>query len=173
MSSISVWKKFFEKTNIPAIWMPWLANADSMTHALEEASGMPCQIVVQKEGWQVPWEDEVEALSFDEECWIREVVIIARQPAIFARSVFPRQLIEHFPKLMTLGSQSLGKIIFADNTFERSPIEVAEISLGQALWEQVPSSLRPETCWARRSLFHSAVYPFLLSEVFLPHVATL
>ena len=189
--SIPNWKKLFQETDIPAILLPWIANADSMTRALEEASGTLCQIVVQKEGWQVPWVDEVAALDRldtplprrvrpdlsrkgrGEECWIREVVIIARQPVIFARSVFPRQLVEHFPKLMSLGSQSLGKTIFADNTFQRGLIEVAQISAGQSLWEQVPPSLRPEKCWARRSMFHSSVSPFLLSEVFLPYLDTL
>ena len=177
--SILFWKKLFQETDIPAILLPWLANADSMTRALEEASGMPCQIVVQKEGWQMPWADEFELLLSDvgatgcSPCWIREVVIITRQPAIFARSVFPLKLIEQFPKLMELGSQSLGKTIFAEgsNAFQRGPIEVAEISTGQSLWEQVPPSLRPEACWARRSMFDSAVSPFLLSEVFLPYVA--
>jgi chorismate-pyruvate lyase len=88
---------------------------------LEEASGIACQIVVQNESWQMPWEDECEILSLDEECWIREVVMIAHQPVLFARSVFPRQLVEHFPALMALGSQSLGKTLFADgnNTFQR------------------------------------------------------
>ncbi len=172
---IPTWKKLFQETDIPAILLSWLANADSMTRALEEASGMPCQIVVQKEDWQMPWADECVGASGGSPCWIREVVIITRQPAIFARSVFPHKLIEQFPKLMELGSQSLGEVIFADgdNKFQRGTIEVAEISAGQSLWEQVPSSLRPETCWARRSMFDSAVSPFLLSEVFLPYVATL
>ncbi|MES2203732.1 MAG: chorismate lyase [Pseudomonadota bacterium] len=166
--SCLVWKNLFQETSIPVALQPWLANADSMTRALEEASGVPCQMVVQKEGWQMPWPDECEALSLNEECWIREVVIMTRQPTIFARSVFPRKLIEQFPKLMALGSQPLGKILFSgDSTFQRGPIEVTEISIGQSLWEQIPKSLRPETCWARRSLFHSTVSSFLLSEVLL------
>lgn len=173
MTIISAWKKLFHETNIPEIWLLWLGNADSMTRALEEASGVPCQIAVQKEGWQLPWVDECEMLSLDEECWIREVVIITRQPVMFARSVFPRALVERFPNLMTLGSNPLGKTIFADNTFQRGPIEVAEISTGQALWQQIPQSLRSEKHWARRSLFYSSVSPFLLSEVFLPYVVTL
>lgn len=177
--TIPVWKKLSQETDIPATWLSWLANAGSMTRALEEASKMPCQIIVQKEGWQEPWEDESQCLLSDvgvsggSPFWIREVVIVTRQPVIFARSVFPRQLVEQFPGLMELGTQPLGKTIFADNTFQRGPIEVAEISMGQLLWEQIPSSLRPEICWARRSMFHSSVSSFLLSEVFLPYVATL
>jgi chorismate--pyruvate lyase len=168
--SIPAWKKLFQATNIPAMCLPWLANADSMTRALEEASGVSCQILVRQEAWQQPWEDECEILSLNEECWIREVIITARKPVMFARSVFPRELVEHFPNLKALGSQPLGKTIFADghNTFQRGSIEVAEIAVGQLLWEHVPSPLRAEKCWARRSLFHSAVVPFLLSEVFLP-----
>ena len=180
--STSVWKKLFQEADIPEIWLPWLANADSMTRALEEASGVECQIVVQQEGWRVPWPDESailfppdERTSGDSSYWIREVVIITRQPVMFARSVFPRELIERFPNLMALGTQSLGKTIFANgnNTFQRGLIEVAEISSGQSLWQQILLPSKPEKCWARRSLFHSSVTPFLLSEVFLPYVATL
>lgn len=169
MSSL-VWKNISQELNIPAILLPWIANADSMTRALEEVSGVQCQIIVQKKGWQMPWEDECDALLMNDECWIREVVIIAREPVIFARSVFPKKLVEHFPALMNLGSQPLGKTIFAEgnHAFQRGPIDVAKIKESNFLWEQIPAALRVEKHWARRSLFHSAVLPFLLSEVFLP-----
>ncbi len=168
------WEMLSKNSAVPAIWLPWLANTGSMTSALEQASETQCQIIVQKEGWEIPWEDEREALAVDDECWIREVVIITRQPVMFARSVFPRTLVNRFPNLIALGSQPLGKTIFADggNTFQRGPIEVAEISMGQALWEKTPSPLRPDKCWARRSLFNSFASPFLLSEVFLPYIVS-
>lgn len=156
---------------MPANLLPWLANADSMTRALEEASGVSCQIVIQKEGWDAPWKDENDILGVValDSFWIREVILTTHKPVMFARSVFPRKLLEQFPQLMNLGSQPLGKILFADdNMFQRGPIEVAEISTGDFLWKQIPSSLRPETTWARRSMFHSAVSSFLLNEVFLP-----
>lgn len=161
------WKTLFHATNIPENLLPWLTNTGSMTRALEEASEVSCQIAIQQEGWQEPWSDERLGATGWSPCWIREVVITTHQPVIFARSVSPRELIERFPQLMRLGEKPLGKTIFADNTFQRGPIEVAEISDGQFLWERIPESFRPETCWARRSQFYAGDVSFLLTEVFL------
>lgn len=174
----SDWKKLFQTTNIPDSWLPWLANADSMTRALEEASGVECQVRVLHEGWGVPWPDEcddVGAIPCGCPLWIREVILITRKPVVFARSVFPKEFIEHFPKVMLLGSRPLGKTIFADgeHKFQRGDIEVAEITHGDLLWQQIPPEFRAKKHWARRSLFHSSASPFLLSEVFLPYVTTL
>lgn len=163
------WKNLLEDAGAPTIWLPWLSNTGSMTRLLEDTSNAPCQVSVLHEGWQEPWQDECGALALTSaRCWIREVVLITHGPVIFARSVFPKKLIEHFPKLMMLGDQPLGKTIFSDNTFKRADIEVAEINKGNMLWQQIPEALQKEKQWARRSIFNSQFGSFLLSEVFLP-----
>lgn len=169
------WRTLSKVTDIPSTWRPWLENTGSMTRALEEASGEACQILVQKEAWQKPWEDEQISGEGDALCWVREVIVIARKPMIFARAVFPRALIEDYPEFMRLGTLPLGHILFAKGVraFQRGAIEVAEISAGQPLWAQIPETMRPEKCWARRSIFSASSSSFLLSEVFLRDITSL
>lgn len=171
------WKNVFQVSKVPLDWLSWLANADSLTKVLEEASGVSCQVAVQQEGWGKPWQDEEDVIVAAHPCdcsfWIREVVLSARQPAIFARTIFPETLVDHFPAIAQLGNQALGRVLFADNRFQRGPIEVAEISVTHDLWKHVPERLRVAQCWARRSVFTSDLGSLLVSEVFLPYVATL
>lgn len=206
------WKNVFQALDMPLDCMHWLANADSLTKALEDASGTQCQVAVQQEGWDEPWEDECGALSTaqrsfgdviegradhgryrarGQRCpfprnitetfgkteiyhyWIREVVLSARQPAIFARTIFPQALVNNVPAIAQLGNQSLGRTLFADNRFQRGPIEVAEINFEHLLWQHIPERLRSAELWARRSVFSSDIGSLLVSEVFLSYVATL
>jgi chorismate-pyruvate lyase len=168
------WQKMSAISNVPDVWLPWLSNTGSMTRLLEAASHAQCQVSVLREDWQEPWQDEGDELKLTSACcWVREVVLTTHKPVIFARSVFPRALIERFPQLTQLGSQPLGKTIFADNTFKRGDIEIAEINKEHLLWQQIPVALQKEKLWARRSVFHSQFGSFLLSEVFFSYVATL
>jgi len=168
------WQKMSAISNVPDVWLPWLSNTGSMTRLLEAASRAQCQVSVLREGWQEAWQDERVALELTSACcWIREVVLTTHEPVIFARSVFPKKLIEHFPSLTRLGDQPLGKTIFSDNTFQRGEIDIAEINQEHLLWQQIPVALQKEKFWARRSVFHSQFGSFLLSEVFFLYVATL
>lgn len=171
--SCPAWKNVFQVSEVPLDWLSWLANADSLTKALEDASGVACQVAVQQEGWGKPWQSESEHLEASDDFWIREVVISTRRPAIFARTIFPKILVERFPAIAQLGNTSLGRTLFADNRFQRGPIEVAEITATHALWQHMPERCRVARCWARRSVFISDVGSLLISEVFLPYVATL
>lgn len=168
------WQKMSAISNVPNVWLPWLSNTGSMTRLLEAASHAQCQVSVLHEGWGNPWQDERGVLKLtSERCWVREVVLAAHEPVLFARSVFPERLIELFPGLTRLGDQPLGKAIFADNVFQRGEIEITEIDQAHMLWQQVPEFLREATYWARRSVFHSSLGAFVLSEVFFSYVATL
>ena len=166
------WKNIRQETNISNIWLPWLSHTGSMTQALEQASGVECGVTVLRETWDMPWQDESEYLSIDSSCWIREVILTVKSPVIYARSIFPQVLVDRFPTLTQLGNQSLGRVIFADHTFKRGEIEIAEIDKESLLYELIPLAL-PEKVWARRSLFYSSQLSFLLSEVLLPYVAKL
>lgn len=170
------WKKLSGNPVIPDVWHSWLSNTGSMTQALEKASGVKMQVLVQKEGWQIPWKDEGESLFVGatdwSPCWVREVVLITHEPVIFARSVFPKKLIDRFPKILAIGNQPLGHTLFGDEIFKRGEIEVVEVMASDHLYDQMPASLKTtEKFWARRSLFHSSVAPLLLSEVFFLCVA--
>ncbi len=194
------WKKNPEIL-VPRMWLPWVSHAGSMTQALEQASGVACRVAVQQEGWAQPWSDELEILMMSAnkdrdfvagapaldkmtelspqihayDSWVREVVLTTHRPVMFARTIFPKNLIDKFPELASLGKQPLGKTIFSDGShiFQRGNIEFAQINHEHLLWQQVPEAVREQMFWARRSLFHSEWGSFLLSEVFFSYVATL
>ena len=60
-------------------------------------------------------------------------------------------------------SSSLGELLFGTPNISRGTLE---ISLYPAAW--LPTNLRQESCWARRSLFSDGKLHLLVCEVFLP-----
>ena len=67
--------------------------------------------------------------------------------------------------LGTLGSRSLGELLFSDRAFERGAIEVCHYP---APW--LPTAVRREQLWARRSCFQRGALGVLVAEVFLPEL---
>lgn len=102
---------------------------------------------------------------------VREVYLLCReQPCVFARTVIPaRTLRGKYRRLTRLGNKSLGAVLFADKSMRRSSLEIAHLMPGQRLFERALRDLlaRPPLIWGRRSLFHLAGNPLLLSEIFL------
>lgn len=168
------WKNIFHAANVPQHVLDWLGRTGSLTHALEAASGVSCAVAVQHEDWGGVWPEEAQACpELLDAHWVREVVLTVRQPAIFARTVFPRTLLEHAPELRQLGNTALGHLLCALPRCERLAIEVAEITAEHSLWQRAPKNFLPATAWARRSVFQSSLGNFLINEVFLPYVFTL
>lgn len=176
------WKKIEEIPTLPEAWRFWLANKGSMTEALEKASGSLCSVSIVKEGWGKPWKEERDKINsllilknteVETDYWIREVVLSTHFPLIFARSIFPASLLKHFPELMHLQTQPLGRLLFSNNRFERGLIEAKNIKKSDRLFNQIPVSLSDQAVWARRSLFHASIGAFLLTEVFFSDVTTL
>ncbi len=94
------------------------------------------------------------------------VLMLDRQPVVFARSLFPvsalRGSLRH---LRHLRQRSLGSILFRYPQMQRSPFEVARISGDSAY---LPAFLhQQEPAWGRRSCFDIDGRRLLVSEVFL------
>ena len=64
-----------------------------------------------------------------------------------------------------LGSRSLGELLFSDRAFTRGAIQVCRYP---APW--LPSAVRNEQLWARRSCFQRGALAVLVAEVFLPQL---
>ena len=96
---------------------------------------------------------------------MREVYLRGHgQPWVFARSVASRSALERGGlDLETLGSRSLGELLFCDQAFIRHPIEVC--SYPQA-W--LPTEATRAALWGRRSRFERGGLELLVAEVFLP-----
>ena len=152
----------------------WLFNEDSLTRRLTWLSNGGFSVTPLFEGWQPLRDDECQALGIaaGAEGWVREVYLRGHgQPWVFARSVASRTALERGGlDLETLGSRSLGELLFCDQAFVRHPIEVCSYPQ-----DWLPVEVTSSGLWGRRSRFERAGLDLLVAEVFLPalwHAAT-
>jgi chorismate--pyruvate lyase len=145
----------------------WLFDEGSLTRRLTELSSDAFSVQPLLQGWQTLREDECEALQLREGSvgWVREVYLCGHgQPWVFARSVAARQaLLESDLDLETLGSRSLGELLFSDSAFSRGELQVRRYP---AAW--LPATVRADDLWARRSCFSRGKLGVLVMEAFLP-----
>lgn len=150
----------------------WLTSQGSLTRLLREQSDGQFSVRPVREGWQPLRPDECQALGCppDTDGWVREVFLCGRQqPWIYARSVASRQvLLASGFDLASLGSRSLGELLFSDQAFSRGPFEFC--SLPSAAWPQplLDSQSCHQPLWARRSCFSRQPLDILVAEAFLP-----
>nr|WP_306456644.1 chorismate lyase [Pseudomonas alliivorans] len=152
--------------------MGWLFNQDSLTRRLDRLSDGGFSITPLFEGWQPLRDDECAALVLPEasEGWVREVYLLGNGNRwVFARSVAARSALHNGGLQMdTLGSRSLGELLFSDPAFDRGPLEVCRYP---AAW--LPSTDPAQDLWARRSCFSRGPLRVLVAEVFLPSFLSL
>ncbi len=145
----------------------WLFDQGSLTRRLIALSRDAFSVTPLAEGWQALRNDECAALQVPtgSQGWVREVYLRGHgQPWVFARSVAARSSLEGSGlALRELGSRSLGELLFSDRAFARGAIEVSRYP---AAW--LPSAVRAERLWARRSSFNRGGLAVLVAEVFLP-----
>jgi len=145
----------------------WLFDSGSLTRRLTALSTGHFAVTPLEEGWQVLREDECAALGVvpGSEGWVREVYLLgAQQPWVFARSVAAREALEGFaPVLAELGRRPLGELLFSDAAFQRGPIQA-----GRYPADWLPSEVRREGLWGRRSCFWREALGVLVAEIFLP-----
>lgn len=145
----------------------WLFNEDSLTRRLTALSDEGFSVLPLNEGWQPLRSDECAALDVAQHSqgWVREVYLRGHaQPWVFARSVAARDALQDTGMdLQHLGSRSLGELLFSDQAFARSALQVCRYP---AAW--LPADSRNASLWARRSCFRRGALGVLVAEVFLP-----
>lgn len=145
----------------------WLFDQGSLTRRLSLLSADHFSVTPLFEGWQPLRDEECAALGVPTLSvgWVREVYLLGHGQAwVFARSVAARDaLAQGGLDLGTLGSRSLGELLFCDQAFSRQPIEVCHYP---AAW--LPAAHASEGLWARRSRFDRQALRLLVAEVFLP-----
>lgn len=147
--------------------LDWLFDEGSLTRRLTQLSQGHFSVTPLFEGWQSLRDDECVALNLapGAEGWVREVFLRGHgQPWVFARSVASRSALERGGlDLESLGSRSLGELLFCDQAFIRHPIEVCRYPQG---W--LPADAAQAGLWGRRSRFARNGLDLLVAEVFLP-----
>lgn len=163
-----------ENMDIPSHLESWIMHRPSMTALMKRLSNQCFDVNVLSSNWAVPFDGELKALGMrsDEQALVREVELSGNnQVWMIGRSVFPRiTMAGREEKFTGLGKKPLGELLFSDPGVKRSQFEVARLSVGQLLFDESVRSLyeKPETIWARRSLFYLSDKPLLLMETFLP-----
>ena len=145
----------------------WLFGQDSLTRRLTALSAGRFAVQPLEQGWQSLRQDECSALQIPSgsQGWVREVFLQgAGDNWVFARSVAARSALEGSGlDLGKLGSRSLGELLFSDRAFVRGELQACRYP---AAW--LPSAVRAEQLWGRRSCFRRDGLSVLVAEVFLP-----
>lgn len=161
---------------IPDDITPWLLDKGSLTRRILLNCKNDFRVEVLSQKWQRPMLNEAMRLGVDAEhhAFIREVILYCGDsPWVYARSVLPHiTLTGKRRQLGKLGTRPLGEILFSDQNIQRDALEIANIKLGQRMFNQATQCLdkSPESIWARRSVFHWHKKPLLVNEVFLPDI---
>jgi len=172
IASSTQWQKNSHPQNCSKKILSWLLDETSLTKKLERQ----CELFSVKVKQQLNTDTVQSALSNNfpapEQILVREVLLHCDGIAnVFAQTEIPYQtLSKKQKKLANLGSESLGRILFQDETLQRGDIEIAEFPVGSLLHQFCNSLQQPcnHSLWARRSLFYIENKPLLVSEVFLP-----
>ena len=165
-------------------WDYWLGIQSSLTQALAKAGGQKCELAVKQEGYAQPWQDECEFLEInqsdqsdqsDQQHWVREITLSQAKHGelVYARSVFPKELIEHHAEFLTLGNSVLAQVLFDNPHIYRGDIEISQLNKDHDLFKIILAAglvLENQTLWARRSRLHVKNHQLLVCEVMLDAV---
>jgi chorismate--pyruvate lyase len=167
----------------------WLGDRGSLTRRLREVSR---QLVVQRlrQGRGRPCPDEVAALlprPGRPTCprptgWlVRDVALLSDGvPAVYAHSVIDAEALRGpWRWLAGLGNRPLGEALFRDPRIRRGAMAYRQLRGADPRYRaavallRAPGSPPPARVWARRSVFSAGGRRLLVTEVFLPVVASL
>src|SRR3990167_1216726 len=170
----AIWREMIPEppATLSVVHWQWLCDADSLTKRLQHLLADRIQFCLVSEGIAELAQDECEILGFalpHPECWVRHIEWrFCGELWITARTVLPLQ--SSNPLLRTIGGVPIGKYLFQPGTYQRGPIEIAELQPRDDFCRflKIPLSLLPATLWGRRSLFCLANEKLLVSEVFFP-----
>ena len=175
-----VWRSGYRlnRAQLPEQWRDWLLDRSSLTLRLQHACEGEFSVEVVSQRMEPPMLSEARALGRppQELALVRQVRLRCNgEPWVFARTIIPLPSLRRgLRQLALLGSRPLGAILFADPTMRRSEVEVARIGHGKRLYRRaLGHSTTPRgEIWGRRSVFTLRGQPLLVSEFFLPPLAT-
>jgi chorismate--pyruvate lyase len=156
----------------------WLTDRGSLTRRLK-ARCADFRVVPLARGLRRPLPDERARLGtgFAERAYVREVLLRCQGEAVvFAHSVLARGgLRGAWNGITRLGSRPLGEALFANPRIRRESLSYRSIDRRHPLYRILQRHLDVDArrLWARRSLFTLDGRALLVTEVFLPRIASL
>ncbi|WP_051632832.1 chorismate--pyruvate lyase family protein [Nitrincola lacisaponensis] len=158
------WLAASRRPPLSAHWRDWLCQRESLTQSLILASQGQFQVRLLRLSRDFPSRDEACVLGIPphRRVLIREVELMGKnQVWVYARSVVPDATLSHCHQaLHQLGNRSLGSLLFSDPRIRRGAIQVTHLRDGKEVYP------------ARRSVFYLDTHPLLVTEVFLPVMAS-
>ncbi|GHF99801.1 chorismate--pyruvate lyase family protein [Thalassotalea marina] len=150
----------------------WLLDPGSLTARLSNLSKSFRVQVLGQSVQHCTIEESNQDIPPGEPVLVREVLLLCNDvPQVFARSLLPlASLTGEQQQLATLGSQSLGQVLFNHANLKRKRIEVASFD-SQSSVTQLAKELKlsiEHNLWGRRSVFIIDDKPLMVAEVFLP-----
>ena len=151
----------------------WLLDRDSLTARLK-ANSKRFRVEVLGEHIEACSDEEAnQDIKAGEQVLVREVLLYCdEKPQVFARSLLPIEcLTGHEKELASLGTQSLGQVLFKRENLTRKCIEVSKLQKESTV-NQLANFLgldASQTLWGRRSVFVVDNKSFMVAEVFLPN----
>jgi len=174
---LSLWRDA-QTCYLPENLQDWLLDPNSLTARLKSHCQ---QFRVELLGQRVEPCQKSEAVALipeGEPVLVREVLLYCDvKPQVFARSLLPlSSLTGDEQVLASLGTQSLGQVLFNNPSLERQTIEVAEfdenstvVKFAEKLSLTKHNDLAQSSLWGRRSIFVLENKPLMVAEVFLPN----
>jgi chorismate--pyruvate lyase len=164
----------YRRSELPDPLAVWLLDTASLTRRLQGLCAGAFRVNVLSQFRGRPRRDEARALGMRRGALalIRQVQLLCGpQPQVYARTVIPlSSLTGRVRRLAHLGARPLGAMLFADRGMRRGDVELARIRSGERLYADATgeSHAGARVIWGRRSVFHVAKKPLLVSEIFLP-----
>ena len=152
---------------IPRHWQAWLQDKGSLTQRLIHASNGHFSVRVVSNQWGIPSPSETQALGLKprQKAIIRQVELLCHgQVWVCARSIIPHSTLSGgLGKFKNIGNKPLGALLFKHPNMVRGSLEVACL-------KQMGC---PHQHWARRSVFYLDNKGILVTEVFMPPMASI
>jgi chorismate--pyruvate lyase len=173
--------------NPPPSMRGWLSDAGSLTAKLTaRCQRFRVQCLHQRLGLCLA--DEAGAIGLAHAGRVLEREVLLRcdgRPMVFAHTVVPMSATAaDWPLFSALGNRSLGSTLFGDPQVQRGALSYARVRGGHPLMQRARAALcglggmggvveLDPVLYARRSLFRRKNGLLLVTEVFLPGIATL
>ena len=167
------------KFSLPDKLRRWLLDDGSLTRRLRTICSENFRVKILHQGRAAPMVNEAQRLGIPAQQWVfcREVLLYCDNRAmVYARTVIPAAALKgRLRRLANLGEKPLGEILFADPHIKRGGLEIAQLQLGELLYEKLLQAkpcnqpLGEKAIWARRSAFLYHDKRLLVSEIFLPN----
>ncbi len=150
----------------------WLTEPGSLTARCQRAC-RDFRVRLLGYGKDLPQADEMARRRLAR---VREVILECDGvPVIFAHTVLSTATRGRLTRwLARLGNRSLGSLLFSYPGFRRGAIEYRRLDARHPLYQRAAALGAAGPClWARRSLHRLGAQQVLVTEVFLPAIATL